>query len=95
MTATDEAAHRAAILDQFARQAIPFTRVPGHLDSLQLLISLSGAGPDDDVLDVACGPGIVSCAFARHARSVTGIDITPAMIAEARKRQHREGAGNI
>jgi ubiquinone/menaquinone biosynthesis C-methylase UbiE len=36
------------------------------------------------VLDVGCGPGIVACAFARVARHVTGIDLTPAMIERAR-----------
>ena len=35
------------------------------------------------LLDVACGPGLVACAFARVAKEVTGIDLTPAMIDEA------------
>jgi SAM-dependent methyltransferase len=39
------------------------------------------------VLDVACGPGIVACAAALQGGHVTGIDITPAMLAQARERQ--------
>ena len=46
---------------------------------------MSGVGPEDDVLDVACGPGLVACALAARAKHVTGIDLTPAMI-DGRKR---------
>ena len=45
---------------------------------------MAGVCPKDDVLDVACGPGLVACALAPAARHVTGIDITPAMIEQAR-----------
>jgi SAM-dependent methyltransferase len=40
--------------------------------------------PDrDSVLDVACGPGLVVCAFAPLVRHATGIDVTPAMLERA------------
>jgi SAM-dependent methyltransferase len=87
--------HRASIVDQFSRQAIPFTQVPGHLDALQVLVELSGVKPDDLVLDVACGPGLVSCEFARHAARVTGLDITPAMIEQAAKRGQEQKLANV
>jgi SAM-dependent methyltransferase len=78
--------HRERILDQFTRQAMPFSTAPGIKDegALELLVRASGAGPDDTVLDVACGPGLVVAAFARVARHVTGIDVTPAMLVRAR-----------
>ena len=78
--------NREAILDQFTRQAVPFSTAPGVRDeeALRLLVTASGAGPADSVLDVACGPGLVAAAFARVARHVTGIDLTPAMIDRAR-----------
>ncbi|NTW48777.1 MAG: methyltransferase domain-containing protein [Chlorobiales bacterium] len=79
--------HQAKIIDQFSRQAIPFTQVPGHFDAMQILIALSEVCIDDTVLDVACGPGMIACEFAKYARHVTGIDITPAMIGQAEKRQ--------
>jgi ubiquinone/menaquinone biosynthesis C-methylase UbiE len=47
------------------------------------------------VLDVACGPGLVACAFAEHVAHVTGIDITPAMIEQATKRQHERHLQNV
>lgn len=49
--------NRQAILDQFTRQAVPFSTAPGIRDeeALRLLVTASGAGPADTVLDVACG----------------------------------------
>ena len=95
MNPTDEQSHQAEIIDQFTRQAIPFTQVPGHLDSIQILIELSEVSIEDSVLDVACGPGLVVCEFAKHAGHVTGIDITPGMIDQAKKRQQDHGLNNV
>jgi SAM-dependent methyltransferase len=95
MTTTDR--HREAILDQFTRQAIPFSTAPGITDeqALSLVVELAGAGPGDTVLDVACGGGNVVCAFARVVRHATGIDLTPAMIEQARARQAQERLSNV
>jgi SAM-dependent methyltransferase len=79
--------HQERIVDQFTRQAVPFSTAPGIKDerALALLVEASGAGSDDTVLDVACGPGLVVAAFARVVRHATGIDVTPAMLARARE----------
>jgi ubiquinone/menaquinone biosynthesis C-methylase UbiE len=55
------------------------------------------AGADDAgrLLDVACGPGMVACAAAKRARQVTGIDLTPAMIEQARQLQAKLGLSNL
>lgn len=87
--------HQAKIIDQFSRQAIPFTQVPGHFDAMQILINFSNVCQNDNVLDVACGPGIVACEFARYAGHVTGMDITPAMIEQAEKRQQELNLENL
>src|SRR6185436_6550977 len=89
--------HHDEILDQFTRQATGFSQAPGIVDAaaLNLLVEWSGAAGDDTVLDVACGPGIVACAFAQVARHVTGIDITPAMLELARGRQQELGLENL
>jgi ubiquinone/menaquinone biosynthesis C-methylase UbiE len=78
--------HRDRVVDQFTRQAEPFSRAAPITDetALQLVVEATGAGADDEVLDVACGPGIVVCAFAPVVRHATGIDITPAMIERAK-----------
>jgi SAM-dependent methyltransferase len=89
--------HRDLILDQFTRQATPFATAPSIKDegALKLVVEFTGAGPDDTVLDVASGPGLLACAFARVARHVTGIDITPAMLERARKTQEEQGLTNV
>ncbi|HXH82015.1 MAG TPA: class I SAM-dependent methyltransferase [Candidatus Tectomicrobia bacterium] len=89
--------HREAILDQFTRQATPFATAPAIRDeaALRLLVEFGGAGADDTVLDVACGPGLVVCAFARVVRHATGIDLTPAMLERARALAAEQGLANV
>lgn len=43
------------------------------------------------VLDVACGTGAVAIEAARRGATVTGIDLTPAMLAEAARRATNTG----
>jgi ubiquinone/menaquinone biosynthesis C-methylase UbiE len=88
---TDE--HHRLILDQFTKQAVPFSQMQNH--SPELLLATSGAGTDDTVLDVACGPGLMAVAFAKIARHVTGIDLTPAMIEQAKAMQQADGLTNL
>jgi ubiquinone/menaquinone biosynthesis C-methylase UbiE len=92
-----EPSHRDAILDQFTRQAVPFSTAAGIKDeqALRLLVEFTGAGPGDTVLDVACGGGLVVCAFAGVVRHATGIDLTPAMIERGRALQHERGLSNV
>jgi ubiquinone/menaquinone biosynthesis C-methylase UbiE len=94
---SDSRAHRDAILDQFTRQAVPFATAPSIRDeaALRTVVEFSGCGPNDTVLDVACGPGILACAFAKVARHVTGIDLTPAMLERARALQAEQGLKNV
>ena len=87
--------HLDSIVDQFSRQAIPFARIAAHMDAVELLLDMSAVGSGDSVLDVACGPGLVACAFAPRAAHVTGIDITAAMIEQARLRQREQGLPNL
>src|SRR5690349_4417411 len=95
MNHTEE--QRRLILDQFTRQAVPFAEMPAHSneESIRLLIDLAQIGPEDDVLDVACGPGLVACSLAELARHVTGIDLVPAMMEQARARQQSKGLTNL
>lgn len=90
----DAQTHNDEIINQFSKQSIPFTQIPGHLDAIEMLVSMSSVKDSDVVLDVACGPGIVACEFAKVAQHVTGIDVTPAMIDVAKKRQLELGLSN-
>jgi ubiquinone/menaquinone biosynthesis C-methylase UbiE len=90
-------AHKSRILDQFTRQAVPFSQSPSvsNQKALEFIVSCAEAGPDDTVLEVACGPGLLACAFAHVARHVTGIDLTPAMLELARKAQQEQELSNM
>jgi demethylmenaquinone methyltransferase / 2-methoxy-6-polyprenyl-1,4-benzoquinol methylase len=53
----------------------------------RFLVSRVNAGPDDTVLDVATGTGAVARELIRRKGCrVVGVDITPEMLAEARRR---------
>lgn len=88
---------RRLILDQFTRQAVPFSQMHARDDAeiYRLLMDTADIRPDDDVLDVACGPGLVACEVAKIARHVTGVDLTPAMIEQAEARQQSLGLTNL
>jgi len=60
-----------------------------------MLIEMSNVTSEDSVLDVACGPGLVACEFAKIAKNVTGIDITEKMIQQAEERQKELGLSNM
>lgn len=92
---TDE--QRQRILDQFTRQAIPFSEMHVRDDGEihRLLIDTAGISLMDEVLDVACGPGLVACEVARIAKHVTGIDLTPAMLTQAKDRQRSLSLENL
>src|SRR6266849_528631 len=92
-----DAAHNSLIRDQFTRQATPFSTAAPIADSgaLTMILDAVEAGPEDAVLDVACGGGIVVCAFASHVKHATGIDMTPAMLDRARHLAAEKGIANV
>lgn len=87
--------HNDKIIEQFTLQAAKFAEVPGHLDSIDMLIHMAKINKTSNVLDVACGPGIVSCEFAKHCNQVTGTDVTKRMLEEASKRQQKLKLENL
>jgi ubiquinone/menaquinone biosynthesis C-methylase UbiE len=89
--------HNELVLDQFTRQATPFSTAAPITDAaaLSLIVETSGAKASDTVLDVACGGGVVACAFARCVAHVTGIDMTPAMLARGAEHAQELGLTNL
>ena len=89
--------HRELILDQFTRQATVFSTAAAITDEEALRMVVEAAGPtrNDRLLDVACGPGLLVCAFAPHVREAIGIDVTPAMLDRARKLAAEKGLANV
>ena len=52
----------------------------------ELVVERSGVEPGMDVLDVACGAGNATIPAARAGARVTGLDLSPALLATARER---------
>jgi len=79
--------HDTRIIDQFTRWAKSFAALPIHAEaeSMAQTIAACDVTQGTRVLDVACGPGIVSCSLAAKGAEVTGLDLTPAMIDQARE----------
>lgn len=89
--------HNDEVLDQFTRQAAQFAESPTARNEELLQAILRMAAPElrESMLDVACGPGMLVCAFAPYVRQAIGIDLTPAMLEHARAAQQRQGFDNI
>ena len=89
--------HSKEIIDQFTRQAAGFAQSPTarSQDILTQVVRLAEPRKTDMMLDVACGPGVLVCGFAPHVRHATGIDLTPAMLEQARSLQSKEGLENV
>ncbi len=96
-TAILQSEHDARIVAQFTRWAKPFGDLPLHsqADAMARLRAAAAVSATARVLDVACGPGIVACTLAADAAHVTGIDLTPAMLDQARARQREAGLANL
>jgi SAM-dependent methyltransferase len=92
-----DANHQDLILDQFTRQATVFSIAPAITDedALGMIVEAARPSPSDRLLDVACGPGLVVCAFAPYVREATGIDMTPAMLERARRLAADKGVANV
>jgi ubiquinone/menaquinone biosynthesis C-methylase UbiE len=90
-------AHQELILDQFTRQATPFSTAGTITDAnaLRMIVAAASPEPGDTVLDVACGGGIIVCAFAPAVKHATGIDMTPAMLDRARQLGAEKGVANV
>lgn len=89
-------AHEQRIQEQFTQQSATFGNVPSHSaeSSLTVLLELAQPQATDVALDVACGPGIVTAAFAPHVASIRGQDVVPAMIERARARAAEQNLSN-
>jgi ubiquinone/menaquinone biosynthesis C-methylase UbiE len=92
-----DAGHQERILDQFTRQAMPFSTANAITDAnaLRMIVAAGAPRPRDTVLDVACGGGIIVCAFAPEVKHATGIDMTPAMLDRARQLAAEKAVANV
>ena len=85
-----DSGHQARILDQFTRQATPFSTASPITDAGALAMIVAAAAPraTDTVLDVACGGGIIVCALARDVLLVTARGISGGLASLVTARDH-------
>jgi len=87
----------ALVRAEFTRQAAGFIASSelSSIEPLKRIARLVDVAATESVLDVACGPGIVAEHLAPLAASVVGIDLTEAMLTEARDRCERAVLNNV
>lgn len=59
------------------------------------LIALAAPRGNERALDVACGPGTFTSAFARRVRWMVGLDLTAPLMEQGRAAAEAEGIGNV
>ncbi len=71
--------HQRAMWASFAPSAIFTTPVAAHL------VHFAGVQPGMKILDVGTGTGVVAITAARHGAHVTGLDLTPELLEQAKE----------
>jgi ubiquinone/menaquinone biosynthesis C-methylase UbiE len=89
--------HEQRVRHEFTRQAETFSSSPAITDAAlaQRIIDALGEEARGVVLDVACGPGVLSAAIAGSAREVVAFDLTAAMLDKAAQRCAAAGRDNV
>lgn len=83
--------------EQFDAQAEKYAASAVHKfgASLPVLLALAEPTADDEALDVATGTGNTAFSLAPHVAAVTGLDVSPKMLHQARERAKSEGFSNV
>jgi SAM-dependent methyltransferase len=61
----------------------------------QALIDLTAVTTGESVLDIGCGPGVLSLPFSKFAKTVTAVDASPGMLKVLRESAKTQKLGNI
>jgi SAM-dependent methyltransferase len=89
--------HLERTRSEFTRQAAQFA-TSAAITAAELTARFVDAvegGPAATLLDVACGPGIVTAGIAAKAKAVVAFDLTPEMLRQAQQRCGTAGRGNV
>jgi ubiquinone/menaquinone biosynthesis C-methylase UbiE len=89
--------HESRVREEFTRQAETFSASPAITDAAVTgrFVAALGEGARGVVLDLACGPGILTAAIAKLAREVVAFDLTPEMLKKASERCSKAGLANV
>ncbi len=81
----------------FGERAAFYTTSPAHTEpqALQRLVELCAAQPHWRALDIATGTGHTALALAPYVTSVTAIDLTAAMLAQAEQLRAQQRRANV
>src|ERR1051326_6981337 len=93
----DTKAHKELLRTQFAAQARvhPKTSAFRRTENVAPMIDLVRPKSSDRLIDIATGWGFVPLSFATLVKSVVGVDLTPQMVALARKVAAERGVTNV
>jgi ubiquinone/menaquinone biosynthesis C-methylase UbiE len=87
--------HLKRVVDEFARQAQNFDNWAAKADDPGRFGAALGDARRGKLLDVACGPGVVTAALAPGASSVVAFDATEEMLEKAKARCAKAGLSNV
>jgi ubiquinone/menaquinone biosynthesis C-methylase UbiE len=94
---TDSSKHLSNIELQFTKHGVAYQQLDyvKNQAGFHKIVALADARSAHTVLDIACGPGYLSFAFAETCASVVGIDITDAFLEHAREHARANGIENV
>lgn len=94
---TKDREHLERVRNRFTRTAQSFARfsLATRGDEAERLVLLAAPRRDEVALDLACGPGTFTRAFAARVRFLHALDLTPAMLEQAREALAQAGLDNI
>lgn len=89
--------HDQRVQQEFTRQSAHFASAAKIADGqlTQRFVDAVAPEPGWRILDVACGPGLVTAALAPHAHEVVALDLTPEMLNKAQQRCAAAGLANV
>jgi ubiquinone/menaquinone biosynthesis C-methylase UbiE len=89
--------HRSTVEREFTRQAETFaaSRTLAAEEVTERLAAALGEERAPRLLDVACGPGVLSTVLSRRAERVVALDLTPEVLRLARNRSDAAGLPNL
>jgi ubiquinone/menaquinone biosynthesis C-methylase UbiE len=87
--------HLKRVAEEFARQAQTFDNWAAKADDPGRFGAALGDARRGRLLDVACGPGVVTAALAANASAIVAFDATQQMLDKARARCAKAGLANV
>lgn len=89
--------HRERVREEFSRQADTFgaSAAVAEAPLTERFLAAMAPAAEGVLLDVACGPGILTAALAAKAEEVAAFDLTPEMLERARMRCAAAGRRNV